>query len=314
MSYRPRILPPPCMASTGYIGYQAQFGLPNDLPRPADFDGDGKTDMAVWRPSNTTWYIRFSSNCVAVSVSLAPNVISTDIPDTTELTNDGRDDILMFRRGNSGSNQYWTIRDSASGGLQQFNVSSYRAARPTPFVTLSGDYENYFFGHPEQGARYELGYDNIAEWTTNQFNYVNFGNAFQAWYYEGPYSSNVTATRGRWLEVQYQYDLIQWIPSTGAWVRDGTVDYYWGLNGDKPLSGYYGPLNGSNFPRAVPAVWRPSYGQFFIYVDSPCPTWTIPVGPTSKGCYVQWGLSSDIPIDALRMSQGINFCTTIGDL
>ena len=38
-----------------------QWGSAGDVPLAADFDGDGKTDLAVYRPSTGQWFIRYSA-------------------------------------------------------------------------------------------------------------------------------------------------------------------------------------------------------------------------------------------------------------
>ena len=37
--------------------HTTQWGLPGDILVPGDYDGDGNFDLAVWRPSDATWYV-----------------------------------------------------------------------------------------------------------------------------------------------------------------------------------------------------------------------------------------------------------------
>ena len=38
--------------------FSGVFGADTDTPVPADYDGDGTTDVAVFRSSTATWYVR----------------------------------------------------------------------------------------------------------------------------------------------------------------------------------------------------------------------------------------------------------------
>jgi len=45
----------PSSSSGNYTA--TQWGVPSDLPTPGDYDGDGKMDIAVWRPTEGIWFI-----------------------------------------------------------------------------------------------------------------------------------------------------------------------------------------------------------------------------------------------------------------
>ncbi len=84
------------IANSGGGGGEFDFGLHDDVPVPADYDGDGSTDVAIWRKSNATWYIINSSTNTTVYGAMNSTPTSTDVPAPADYDGDGKADLAIF--------------------------------------------------------------------------------------------------------------------------------------------------------------------------------------------------------------------------
>lgn len=69
--------------------FLTSLGKTGDIPVPADYDGDGKTDFALWRPEEGNWFF--------LSGGIVSWGRSQDIPMPMDYDGDGRADVAIWR-------------------------------------------------------------------------------------------------------------------------------------------------------------------------------------------------------------------------
>ncbi|HEY0458664.1 MAG TPA: hypothetical protein VGC97_05880 [Pyrinomonadaceae bacterium] len=100
------------LTATGNLSYD-YFGWAGDRSIPGDYDGDGKTDLAIARgfnsaPSTTTWFIRYTGGAPDATIQWGAGAL--DVFVQGDYDGDGTTDMAVYRR--AGENNYYVRRSS----------------------------------------------------------------------------------------------------------------------------------------------------------------------------------------------------------
>jgi putative transposon-encoded protein len=112
----------------GGADVSTSFGGSSDSVVPGDYDGDGITDLAFFRPLEGNWYMRPSRGGNDVVTSFGVN---TDRPVPADYDGDGKTDVAVFRP----SVLTWYVRPSGGGSDIVTKFGAYSD------ILLPGDYD-----------------------------------------------------------------------------------------------------------------------------------------------------------------------------
>ncbi len=222
-----------------------QWGTAGDVPVNGDYDGNLITDVAVWRPSNGYWFVKNQS---AIQWGT-----SGDIPVPGKYDSDNKTDMAVWRPLTG----YWFIKYSGGGvGVVQWGTAGD--------IPVPGDYDGD-------------GLTDIAVWRPSIgywfIKYSGGGVCVVQWGTAGD-----IPVPGKY-DSDNKTDIAVWRPPSGHWwvqKSAGGVDVIqWGTRGDIPAPGDYDGNGSTDI-----AIFRPSNGYWFV-----------------KGqMIVQWGTSGDVPL------------------
>ncbi len=252
-------------------GQTDAWGIVNDNFTPGDFDGDGKTDVTIWRPGTATWYILQSSNATLRFEAFGQN--GDDPSVIGDYDGDGKDDIALYRSGaTSGDPSFWFWRTTANGpysvvqwgqngdfpgpgdydgdGKNDFVIQRNNGGGQARFWRLfaTGASDTLVFGYPTDIIA-PGDYDGdgktdivVVRPMSGQYNWFVLPSI------GGPYTQTVLGSSSTDFPVQGDYDgdgrtdIAIWKPNPGTFTVNkssgGLLEFNWGQNNDYPVANY----------------------------------------------------------------------------
>jgi len=238
--------------TAGHSRFEATFVSYQTIgSRDFDFDGDKKTDVGIFRPSDGSWwYTRSSSNDFRVFTFGA----SSDIIAPGDYTGDGKADIGVFRP----STGEWFIQRSEDNSFFAFPFGT------TGDVPVPSDYDgdgktDAAVFRPSSGTWFILNSGG------GGIGIVNFGNSE-----DKPVPAD--------FDGDSKADIAIFRPSDGSWWYLRSTDlqfrvFRFGVGTDKPVQGDY-----TGDGRADIAIFRPSTGEWFFQRSEDNSFYSVPFG------------------------------------
>jgi len=255
----------------------ATFSAISGRKAGVDMDGDGKTDLVIWRPGDG-WYIVDSSDGTKVKVDSWGN--AGDVPVPGDYDGDGKTDIAVWRP----SDGMWYVIYSSTG--QKVSLGPWGSSTDVP---VPGDYDGD-------------GKTDLAVWrpSTGWWYVIKSSDGLRTGQ-SGSIGMSWGVSTDTPVPGDYDGDGITdyavWRPSDGWWYivrssdglrtgQSGGSGMSWGMSTDTPVPGDY---DGDGWTDI--AVWRPSTGWWYIVKSSD----GLRTGETGS-IGMSWGTSTDIPV------------------